>query len=49
MLPGVKSHESQHFETHPSEIAPVSGSASAQTQGGRDKSVDRKQGVFNNN
>lgn len=31
------------METHASEFGAISGSASAQTQGGRDKSADRKQ------
>lgn len=43
-LAGARSQESQHFESHPSDVGGgVSGSASAQTQGARDKSAERKQ------
>lgn len=41
-LPGVKSQESQQIDTHASDFGAISGSASAQTQGGRDKSAERK-------
>ena len=39
-LAAVKSQESQHFETHPSEIANVSGAGN--NHGGRDKSIEKK-------
>lgn len=48
-LPGVKSLENPQVETHPSDFAAMSGSASAQTQGGRDKSVDKKIAAAGNN